>query len=111
MDDFHYYTTYIKFGIGRAIYDASQEVRSGDIDRDEAIALVKKFDGEYPHRFEKEVFEYMSIREKEFGKDIAAKFDHPIMTRETFLAHCDEFRSPHLWKKENGEWKLRHTIY
>jgi N-acetyl sugar amidotransferase len=111
MDDFHYYTTYIKFGIGRAIYDASQEVRSGDIDRDEAIALVKKFDGEYPHRFEKEVFEYMSIREKEFGKDITAMFEHPIMTRETFLAHCDEFRSPHLWKKENGEWKLRHTIY
>lgn len=111
MDDFHYYTTYIKFGIGRAIYDASQEVRSDDIDRDEAIALVKKFDGEYPHRFEKEVFEYMSIREKEFGKDVAARFKHPVMTRETFLAHCDEFRSPHLWKKENGEWKLRHTIY
>ena len=111
MDDFHYYTTYIKFGIGRAVYDASQEVRSGDIDREEGIALVRKFDGEYPHRFEKEVFEYMSIREKEFGAAIAAKFEHPIMTRETFLAHCDQFRSPHLWKFEDGEWKLRHTIY
>ena len=28
IDDFHYYTTYIKFGIGRATYDAAQEIRS-----------------------------------------------------------------------------------
>ena len=41
IDDFHYYTTYIKFGIGRATYDAAQEVRSGDITRDEAVALVQ----------------------------------------------------------------------
>ena len=27
MDDLHYYTTYIKFGIGRATYDASQGVK------------------------------------------------------------------------------------
>ena len=33
IDDFHYYTTFIKFGIGRATYDASQEVRSGDLER------------------------------------------------------------------------------
>ncbi len=111
VDDFHYYTTFIKFGIGRATYDASQEIRSGDIDYDEGVALVKKFDGEYPSRFEKEVFEYMSIREKEFGKDIVAKFKHPIMTRETFAELCDEFRSPHLWKYENGQWKLRHSVF
>ena len=35
IDDFHYHTTYIKFGIGRATYDASQEIRSGDITREE----------------------------------------------------------------------------
>ena len=29
IDDFHYYTTFIKFGIGRATYDAAQEIRSG----------------------------------------------------------------------------------
>ena len=41
IDDLHYYTTGIKFGIGRASYDAAQEIRSGDIDRDEGVALVK----------------------------------------------------------------------
>ncbi len=39
IDDFHYYTTGIKFGIGRATYDAAQEIRSGDISREEGVAL------------------------------------------------------------------------
>ena len=110
MDDFHYYTTYIKFGIGRATYDASQEVRSGDIDRDEGIALVRKFDGEYPDRFEKELFQYLSIGEKEFGPKITSMFKNPIMNRDVFMSLCDEFRSPHLWHKVNGQWQLRHKI-
>ncbi len=111
MDDLHYYTTFIKFGIGRASYDASQEIRSGDIDREEGIALIKKFDGEYPARFEKELFEYLSIRDNEFGRDIASRFRQPVMTRDYFNQLCDEFRSPHLWKLENGEWKLRHSVF
>ena len=27
IDDFFYYTTYIKYGIGRTSYDAAQEIR------------------------------------------------------------------------------------
>ncbi|NGZ28398.1 MAG: N-acetyl sugar amidotransferase, partial [Magnetococcales bacterium] len=46
VDDLHYFTTHIKFGIGRATYDASQEVRSGEITREEGVALVRKYDGE-----------------------------------------------------------------
>jgi N-acetyl sugar amidotransferase len=110
IDDFHYYTTYAKFGIGRATYDASQEIRSNDITREEGVALVKKYDGEFPQRFADEIFEYLSITEKEFP--IASKrFECPVMTREYFEALADQFRSPHLWKKENGVWKLRHTVY
>lgn len=37
IDMFHYYTTLIKFGIGRATYDAAQEVRNGKITRKAAI--------------------------------------------------------------------------
>jgi len=111
IDDFHYYTTFIKFGIGRATYDAAQEVRSGDIERDEAVALVQKFDGEYPDRFEKEVYEYMSIREREFGSEIVSKFEQPIMSRESFMDLCDKFRSPHLWRYDNGVWQLRHRVF
>ena len=60
IDDFHYFTTFIKFGIGRASYDASQEIRSGEIDRQEGVALVHKFDGEFPTLFKRNfpIFEY-----------------------------------------------------
>ena len=110
IDDFHYYTTFIKFGIGRATYDAAQEIRSGDIDRDEGVALVKRFDGEFPERFADEIFRYLSINEKEFP--VASKqFEQAIMDRDYFMSLADQFRSPHLWKQENGEWKLRHSVW
>ena len=66
IDDLHYYTTFIKFGIGRATYDASQEIRNHHITRDEAKALVKKFDGEFPDNYFKEILAYLDITEKNF---------------------------------------------
>ena len=110
MDDFHFYTTFIKFGIGRATHEASQEIRSGDIERDEAVALVKRFDGEFPERFAEEIYRYLSINEKEFPQ-ANPQFEQAIMDHDYFMHLADQFRSPHLWKKENGEWKLRHQVW
>lgn len=110
IDDFHYYTTGIKFGIGRATYDAAQEIRSRDITRDEGVALVKRFDLEFPERFADEIFKYLSISPNEFP-EASAMFEQPIMTREYFDRLTDTFRSPHLWKWEYGQWKLRHTVW
>jgi len=42
IDDLHYYTTFIKFGLGRATYDASQEIRNKHLTLDEGKLLVKK---------------------------------------------------------------------
>ncbi len=110
IDDFHYHTTFIKFGIGRATYDAAQEIRNEDITREEGVALVKKFDGEFPERFADEIFKYLSIPEKEFP--IASKmFEQPIMDKDYYMSLADQFRSPHLWKLQNGTWKLRHTVF
>lgn len=109
IDDLHYYTTFIKFGIGRATYDASQEIRNGDITRDEGIALVKRFDGEFPDRFEEELFKYLSIGKEEFPKAFEA-FEHPDMDKEYFMKLAEKFRPPHLWKKEGDEWKLLHQV-
>jgi N-acetyl sugar amidotransferase len=109
VDDLHFYTTGIKFGIGRATSDASQEIRSGDILREEGVALVNRFDHEFPERFSDQLFKYLSIPEKEFP--IASKmFEQPIVDRKYFDLLTDNFRSPHLWKYENGNWKLRHKI-
>lgn len=109
IDDLHYYTTGAKFGIGRATYDAAQEIRSGDIDRGEGIALVRKYDHEYPERFLDEMIDYLSLPEKEFP--IASKmFERPIMDREYFDLLVDNFRTPHLWKWD-GKWVPRHPIW
>jgi len=93
IDDFHYYTAYIKFGLGRASYDASQEIRNKHLTREEGVYLVKRFDGEFPNKYFDEIMDYIG------------------MTREYFMELCDKFRSPHLWKKEDGEWKLRHAVW
>ena len=87
-----FYTTHIKFGIGRSTYDASQEIRNRHITREEGVALVRRFDGEFPDRYFQEVMDYLEMKP------------------ERFMELCDKFRSPHLWAKENGEWKLRHQV-
>ena len=93
IDDLHYYTTYIKFGIGRATYDASQEIRNRHLTREEGQALVKRFDGEFPDRYFNEIMDYIDMKPEHF---------HEL---------CDKFRSPHLWVKDNlGKWQLRHNI-
>jgi N-acetyl sugar amidotransferase len=109
IDDFHYYTTFIKFGIGRATYDAAQEIRNKEITREEGVALVKRFDGEWPERFADEIFKYLSITKEEFP-DAYDSFEHPEMTKEYFMQLAEKFRPPHLWKKEGDEWKLLHQV-
>jgi N-acetyl sugar amidotransferase len=109
IDDFHYYTTFTKFGIGRATYDAAQEIRSGDITRDEGVALVQRFDGEFPGRFADEIFRYLSIPEREFPQ-ASRMFEQPVMDRAYFDNLADSFRSPHLWRYDSGVWALRHTV-
>ena len=110
IDDLHYWTTYVKFGIGRATYDAAQEIRSGDITREEGVALVKRFDGEWPARFEKELMEYLSIHAQDLPAAHKA-FQKPEMSKERFVEMADRFRSPHLWKNERGKWTLRNTVW
>ena len=109
IDDLHYYTTGVKFGIGRASYDAAQEIRSGDITRDEGVALVNRFDHEFPQRFADELFSYLSLPEDKFP--FASKmFEQPIMDKDYFSLLEGHFRSPHLWYYKDSEWKLRHSI-
>lgn len=91
IDDLFHYTYFIKFGIGRATLDASQEIRNKHIDREEALALVKKFDGEFPDKYFNEIMDYLEMKPSDF---------HEL---------CDKFRSPHLWSKSGNQWKLKYT--
>ena len=93
IDPLHYYTTFIKYGLGRASYDAAQEIRNKKIDRVEAVALVKRYDSEVPTKYLSEMLEYMDIDEN------------------TFWNIIDNARSPHLWGKNEDEWYLRHPVW
>lgn len=111
IDDLHYFTTGVKFGLGRASYDASQEIRSGDLTRDEAIKLVRKFDHEFPSRFMPELMKYLSIPADEFGRKVSERFEVPEIDETYFRKLSDSFRSPHLWSlDQNASWKLRNQV-
>ena len=91
-DSFLYYMMFIKFGIGRATSDAAQEIRDGHITREEGVALVHRYDGEFPHPHFSVFLDYVDLTENEFW--------HVV----------DRFRLPHIWEKKNGEWKLRNIV-
>lgn len=91
VDGFFYYTRWIKFGVGRTMMDSAQEIRNHHITREEGLALMERFEGEYPSRYECEFLEYIG------------------MTQDEFFEVCDRFRSPHLWHVVDGAWQLRHT--
>ena len=109
IDDLHYWTTYVKFGIGRATYDAAQEIRSGEITREEGVALVQRFDGEWPARFETELMEYLSIDARSFPMARKA-FLNPDLDVAAFVEHAAAFRPPHLWEDSPDGWKLRRRV-
>ena len=87
-DGLHYYLAYIKFGIGRCTSDAAHEIRDGKITREEGVALVHKYDGEFPRKHFSEVCGYMGIPE--------------VKAREVI----ERWKSPEVW---DGD-KLRYRV-
>ena len=93
LDGLHYYTWFIKTGRGRATEDAAIEVRNKIITRDEAVSLVKRYDGEFPKKYFRDCLEHMKINETEFYDTV------------------DKFRSPHIWKQDNNKWILKSAVW
>ena len=104
LDGFHWWMAYMKFGICRTTYDAAHEIRDGHINREEAVALVHKYDGEFPQKYWKDFLEYLDITEKEFW----------------YVA--DKYRSRKIWTPSGAKfsgyspeaqyklWKLNHLV-
>lgn len=89
LDGLHYYLAYIKFGIGRATSDTAHEIRDGKITREEGIALVRKFDSEFPQKYFVEACDYMGLTEQDA------------------LAIIEKWRNPDVW---DGD-KLKAAIW
>jgi len=83
----------LKFGYGSATDKASLDIRSGKITRDEAIALVKEFDGHCAERFVERYCDFLGITPEEFWKTI------------------ESYRG-NMWQKDNeGNWELKNPIW
>ena len=84
---------FVKLGIGRATSDAAHEIRDNKIDREEGVALIKRYDGEFPKKYFDIFLNYCDIDEK------------------TFFEIVDSWRSDHIWEKQNNKWILKNPVW
>jgi len=82
----HTYMMYLKFGFGRATQDAGIEVRRGAMTRDQAVNLVRLYDGHYPEEFIDVYLEYYE------------------MTKEDLDIVLDKWVNRDLFEKIDGRW-------
>lgn len=76
----HTYLMYLKFGFGRANQDASIEIRRGAMDRDQAVNLVKLYDGAYPEEYIPEYLAYYQLSREEFDAILAKWANNDLFT-------------------------------
>ena len=88
----HTYFMYLKFGFGRANQDACIEVRRGAMDRQQAVNLVRLYDGLYPEEY------------------IETYLDYYRMTLAEFDAVLDKWANRELFQKIDNRWKPRFVI-
>ena len=93
FDDIYYYMQYIKFGFGRCVRDTTRFIHNGYINRDEAIELCEKYDGEFPDYNLNDILDYLDLSKSELFQLI------------------DKHRNDEIWKKdEKNNWKLRFSL-
>ena len=88
----HTYLMYLKFGFGRANQDACIEVRRGSMDREQAVNLVRLYDGIYPEEFIKLYLDYYQMSQADFD------------------AVLDRYANKDLFKKTDGRWKPKFLV-
>ena len=71
----------LKFGHGRCTANAAREIREGFITREEGIALVHKYDTEFPKLYFKEFLDFVDLSEDEFWDIAEAWRNHNLWTK------------------------------
>lgn len=65
--DLHTYFMFLKFGFGRCTADVGIDIRRGAMQREQAIALVDKFDGLYPEEYMSEYCDFFGTTKDELN--------------------------------------------
>lgn len=93
LDGFHWYLSYIKFGMGRCSRDVQTDIRRHHITRQEGVALVRRYDGEFPRKHYEWFKNYLDIDD------------------DFFWHVMDRYREKsNVWEKENGKWILKYQV-
>jgi N-acetyl sugar amidotransferase len=92
IDNLYYYMQFIKFGFGRTVRDACRLIQNDQMTRSKAVALVKKYDHEFPKDDFQEVLDYLRMDRKEFDETV------------------NRHRNAEIWKVENKDWVLRFPL-
>lgn len=88
----HVYFMFLKFGFGRCTQDVCIDIRSGEIDRDEGIRLIKQYDEVYPALFEDLYLDYYQ------------------MTKDEFYQNIDKWANKDILEKRDGYWKKKEFL-
>lgn len=88
----HSYLMFLKFGFGRANQDACIDVRRGAMSRDQAVNLVRLYDGRFPTEYLEHYLDYFE------------------MTTEQFNEVIDKWANKDILTKNNGCWEPKFII-
>ena len=93
LDGFHWYMSYMKFGMARASRDAQTDIRRHHLTREEGVALTNRYDGEFPKRH----FEWF--------------LDFAGVSEDYFWEVCNYYRSlSNVWSEKNGLWVMDYPV-
>ena len=90
----HTYLMYLKFGFGRATQDASIEVRRGAMDRNQAMNLVRLYDGQAPT--DEMVDQYL---------------EHFRISKSEYLETLRRWANPLLFDEIEGTWVRKFEVH
>ncbi|WP_243544270.1 N-acetyl sugar amidotransferase [Pseudodesulfovibrio tunisiensis] len=79
---------YIKLGFGKVVDQVSEEIRLGNMTREEGVRLARLYDGRCAPRFVERLCRYFGISRAEFDELV------------------ERFRNRDIWRRTDGRWHL-----
>ncbi|MDA9608765.1 N-acetyl sugar amidotransferase [SAR86 cluster bacterium] len=108
----HDYLKFIKFGYGRGTDHAAEDIRLGNMTRDEGIEMVRKYDSVKPTTDLERWLEYTGRNAEEFDKTADSYRDHRVWWikdsswwKENLWGEASEYGEVYLDKKEQEKYE------
>lgn len=83
---------YLKFGFGFATDEACYDIREGRISREDAIWLIREYDGKCGKKYIKKACDYLSVTEKEFWEVVDRYVNKDLFEKDEKGHWCPKFR-------------------